>query len=85
MGLPVIVTDRTGSWGESDDVQNGRNGFVYRSGDDSELALHLTSLIENRDLRARLAAASRSIGNASQRQAYEGFATTVIERARLNR
>ena len=32
-GLPVVLSDRCGSYGPTDDVQPGINGFVYRCGD----------------------------------------------------
>jgi glycosyltransferase involved in cell wall biosynthesis len=38
MELPVIVSDRCGSFGQSDDVQEGKNGFVYPFGEIRALA-----------------------------------------------
>ncbi|MGK5110425.1 glycosyltransferase family 4 protein [Geodermatophilus sp. CPCC 205506] len=61
-GLPVLVSDRIGSWGPSDDVRPGRNGLRYPFGDVAALAEALTALVQDPDHRARLGAASRDIG-----------------------
>ena len=58
-GLPVIVSDRSGSI--SDIVQHGENGFVFRAGDVQELARQLDELAADPELRARMASRSREI------------------------
>jgi len=47
MGCPVIISDRCGSYGNTDDVQEGRNGFVFRFGRIEELAKKIKQLINN--------------------------------------
>jgi glycosyltransferase involved in cell wall biosynthesis len=61
-GLPVVVSDRTGSAGPTDDVQVGFNGWVYSNGDDVALAKILAHLIDNPEVRASLGAHSRELG-----------------------
>jgi glycosyltransferase involved in cell wall biosynthesis len=60
--LPVVVSDRVGSTGATDDVQPGRNGWVYPNGDVAALAAALANLIDNPDLRASAGKVSRGIG-----------------------
>lgn len=38
MGCPVIVSDRSGSYGDDDDVQVNKNGLVYSFGDINQLS-----------------------------------------------
>jgi glycosyltransferase involved in cell wall biosynthesis len=72
MGLPVIVSDRCGSYGPSDDVQPGRNGFVYPCADSSALARLMGRFAECPSLRQDLGQASRAIALATQAQAHGG-------------
>jgi len=50
-GLPVIISDRVGIYGEGDIVRSGENGYVYRDGNINELARLLDQLTENDKLR----------------------------------
>lgn len=47
MGLPVVLSDRCGSYGESDDVQVGKNGFVYKFGDIDEMSSKVITLMDD--------------------------------------
>ncbi len=58
-GLPVIVTDRCGSIG--DVVLEGENAFIYPAGDAGALAHALDRLVEQPELRVRMAQRSREI------------------------
>jgi glycosyltransferase involved in cell wall biosynthesis len=46
MGCPVILSDRCGSYGPSDDVQEGKNGLVYPFGDVGRLAERIKQLLD---------------------------------------
>lgn len=59
--LPVVLSDRVGSWGPTDDVRPC-NGLRYRYGDVEGLGQHLAALVGDDALRGRLAAASARIG-----------------------
>lgn len=61
-GLPAIVSDRVGSAGVTDDVQIGRNGWVYPNGDEDQLSRILASLIDHPELRSKAGTNSRELG-----------------------
>ncbi len=46
MGCPVVVANTSGSWGDDDDVQIGKNGYVYQHGNLQELQKQLIKIIE---------------------------------------
>ena len=61
-GLPVVVSDRIGSTGPTDDVQVGVNGWEYRNGDEAGLSEILAHLIDNPEVRIKSGAHSRELG-----------------------
>ena len=65
-GLPVVVSDRCGSYGPTDDVQPGVNGFVYRCGDVRDMAKRIIHVLDNENLRAHMCQASMRIARAHQ-------------------
>jgi len=67
---PVIISDRCGSYGPTDDVQEGHNGFVYACGDITELNNCIRRLAENPVLRQSFSAYSGSFAQASQNRAH---------------
>jgi glycosyltransferase involved in cell wall biosynthesis len=69
-GLPVLITDRCGSYGPSDEVRHGLNGFVYRCGDIEELRRRALVLLDEPELRETMGRASRAIGLMSQQLAH---------------
>ncbi|HEY7191757.1 MAG TPA: glycosyltransferase family 4 protein [Vicinamibacterales bacterium] len=69
-GLPVVVSDRCGSHGPTDDVQPGVNGFVYRCGDVQDLSQRIMHILDDGDLHAHLSRASMRIGAAHQALAH---------------
>lgn len=52
MGCPVIVADTSGSWGDDDDVQIDKNGYVYPHGNLEELQNQIIKLIEENTFEA---------------------------------
>lgn len=48
MGCPVIVANTSGSWGQNDDVQEGKNGFVYHHSNIAEMQQHLLDIINHK-------------------------------------
>jgi glycosyltransferase involved in cell wall biosynthesis len=60
-GLPVVITNMVGVWGQGDIVRDGENGFVYPVGDVKRLATILDSLAADPELRTRMAARSLEI------------------------
>jgi glycosyltransferase involved in cell wall biosynthesis len=69
-GLPVILSDRCGSYGPTDDVQPGLNGFVYRCGDVRDLSRRVMHVLEDKNLHAGMCEASTRIGTAHQALAH---------------
>jgi glycosyltransferase involved in cell wall biosynthesis len=88
-GLPVVVTDRVGSVGPTDDVRAGVNGWVYANGDVAALSAILTKLIDDPKVRASAAGASRSLGllhsaERCGRQFVDGALLALSRRRRVN-
>ena len=60
--LPIVVSDRIGSIGETDDVQVGRNGWVYKSRDPAGLKDIFAKLILDQEARKSASIISRQLG-----------------------
>ena len=60
-GLPIIVSDGTGVWGDGDLVRDGENGFVYPCGDVGALRQAINRLVTEPGLRQQMAARSQEI------------------------
>lgn len=69
-GLPVVISDRCGSYGPSDDVQPGLNGFVYRCGDVAHLESSVSSIVDHEEVQTMMANESRSIAVNNQALAH---------------
>jgi glycosyltransferase involved in cell wall biosynthesis len=65
-GLPVVLSDRCGSYGPTDDVQPGLNGLVYRCGDVRDMSRCIMHVLEEEGVRALMCEASTRIGRAHQ-------------------
>jgi len=70
MGCPVVISSRCGSYGPTDDVQNGFNGFVYESGALLKLSDQITRLAVNKSLRKQFSKNSRKIAKFNQQRAH---------------
>lgn len=70
MGLPVVLSDRCGSYGESDDVQVGKNGFVYTFGDIEEMSTKVIALMDDKVLYDTFSAYSLQISRHFQKRAH---------------
>jgi glycosyltransferase involved in cell wall biosynthesis len=70
MGCPAVISDRCGSYGPNDDVQIGRNGFVYGCGDTRALARDLERLATSPDLRRRMGDASHCFAVQAQEKSH---------------
>jgi len=69
-GLPVVLSDRCGSYGPTDDVQPDVNGFVYRCGDVRDLSQRILRIIDDEALHAGMRDASTRIGRVQQALAH---------------
>lgn len=74
MGCPVLISDKCGSYGPNDDVQNGYNGLVFQCGNINDLANKIKYLILNNNLLTYFEMNSRKYAINSQSLAhYTGF------------
>jgi glycosyltransferase involved in cell wall biosynthesis len=48
MGCPIIVANTSGSWGNNDDVQHNKNGYIYAHGNIEELQQCLLKTIHDK-------------------------------------
>lgn len=76
-GLPAVVSERIGSYGPSDDVQPGFNGFVHSLGNVAEMEACVRKLMDPA-LHAEMSAASTRISRASQARAHGGALQAMI-------
>ena len=60
--LPLVASDRIGSSGPTDDLQDGKNGWIFPFGDDAALTALLTRLLPDSALRAQAGAMSAQLG-----------------------
>lgn len=81
MGCPVILSNKCGSYGPTDDVQVDKNGLVYECGNISELSLKIKLLSIDRELRNRFGEYSHSIANKFQHQAHSLVLKKIRQRA----
>lgn len=70
MGCPVIISDKCGSYGETDDVQVNKNGFVFECGNVVQLKSYIHQLVNDHDLRNRFGEVSHKIALKSQEKAH---------------
>ena len=82
-GLPVVISDRCGSFGPSDSVRPGLNGYVYPCGDGAALTAAITRILASRGRRDAMARASRRIGRGNQQLAHGGALLQAFESLRL--
>jgi glycosyltransferase involved in cell wall biosynthesis len=73
MGLPAIISSTCGSYGPNDDVQPGRNGYVYPLGEVSKLAEYICKVARDSALRARFGEVSRQYAVAAQKRSHGQF------------
>lgn len=64
MGKPLIISDHCGSYGSMDDLQLGKNGFVYPFGKADQLALRIQQFLQQPEL-------VKEFGDYSHKYAYE--------------
>jgi glycosyltransferase involved in cell wall biosynthesis len=80
MGCPAIISDRCGSYGSDDDVQEGSNGFVFRCGDARHLAEKIGLLARDAEKRRRFGVFSHELGVRFQQRSHGGFVPEMREK-----
>ncbi len=80
MGCPVILSDRCGSYGSNDDVQEGQNGYVYPFGHIESLCEKIESLTRDGVKRARFGEYSHKIAVAFQDVSHYEVLEILLEK-----
>jgi glycosyltransferase involved in cell wall biosynthesis len=80
MGLPIICSSRCGSYGPTDDVQEGKNGFVYPYGDLQSLADKVEQIVGASQLRTTMGENSRRMSDMFQERAHGGVLDELLTR-----
>ncbi|MFT3679152.1 MAG: glycosyltransferase family 4 protein [Ferruginibacter sp.] len=80
MQCPVVLSDRCGSFGDNDDVQPGRNGYVYQFGNIPELAEKIKLLFNSAADRKRMGEYSHTIAVQFQEKAHYGVINSLIRK-----
>jgi glycosyltransferase involved in cell wall biosynthesis len=80
-GLPIIVSDYCGVWGDHDILQPDKNGFVYPCGDVAALASMMSALLSNERLKAEMGATSLELARDQSAQHAAGVLAQLIRRA----
>lgn len=70
MGCAIVLSDKCGSYGPTDDLRPGHNGFVYPCGDAEALSQKLSFLAARPAVRSRFSEASRTFAQRHQRLAH---------------
>jgi|SRR5579871_532110 len=84
MACPIIVSDRCGSYSENDDVQEGRNGFVFACRDIPELTQKIQLLIADEKLRKDFSIYSHKIAVQFQQRSHGGYISDLIAQIHTN-
>lgn len=79
MGCPVILSDRCGSYGISDDVDPMKNGIVFPFGNMDALAAAIESLIKDKSKRLAFSAASHIRAVKFQEMAHYRIIEKLLE------
>jgi glycosyltransferase involved in cell wall biosynthesis len=78
MGKPVILSDRCGSYGPTDDVEVGVNGLVFPFGDIPALASAIEQLIVDEGVRQNFSEGSHARAVSFQHIAHHGILEKLI-------
>jgi glycosyltransferase involved in cell wall biosynthesis len=70
MGCPVVISDRCGSYGESDDVEEHKNGVVFPYGNIDSLAQQIALLASNDGIRQIYSEVSHQLAVEFQHRAH---------------
>lgn len=79
MGCPIVLSDRCGSYGESDDVQENKNGYVFQFGHINNLVSKLKILIVDEEKRKAFGNFSHQLAMQFQRNSHFEFLPKLID------
>ena len=78
MGCPIILSNKCGSFGETDDVQEGKNGFVYEFGNIQQLMKKIKILAQDKNMREAFGSYSHCLSTRFQKNAHYGIIEKLI-------
>lgn len=78
MGCPIIISDRCGSYGPSDDVQEGKNGYVFEFGNIPQLAEKLKILVKDLSIKKKFSTYSHKTALNIQKIAHYEILKNLI-------
>jgi glycosyltransferase involved in cell wall biosynthesis len=84
MGCPVILSNRCGSYGQEDDVQEGKNGFVFEFGNIPDLAEKIKRLAVDKNRRKEFGNYSHKIAMQFQNTSHYGIVEKLVERIKVD-
>ncbi len=84
MGCPIVISDRCGSYGEDDDVQHGKNGYVYKFGDIDGLSKIVINLMEDKLLLEKLGEYSHAISVKFQNRSHQECVKELLQKVGAN-
>jgi glycosyltransferase involved in cell wall biosynthesis len=79
MGKPVILSDRCGSYGPTDDVEEAGNGIVFPFGNITALASAIERLTVDEVLRQNFSEESHARAVSFQHMAHHGILERLVE------
>jgi glycosyltransferase involved in cell wall biosynthesis len=85
MGCPVVVSNRSGSYGPEDDVKEAENGRVFPFGDIQFLAAVLKNLIVDKEERSFFSYNSHQRAVSFQQTAHYGIMEKLRNKLSKNR
>jgi glycosyltransferase involved in cell wall biosynthesis len=85
MGCPIVLSDRCGSYGETDDVQVGKDGYVFEFGNTKDLAEKLKLLITDQAKRESFGKYAHQLGMQFQENSHSGFLEKLLDRFRTDK
>jgi glycosyltransferase involved in cell wall biosynthesis len=82
MGCPILISDRCGSYGSFDDVQEGKNGYVFKCGDIDDIVNKILLLATDKEKREQFGLYSHETGENFQKRSHGGFLKELL--AKIN-
>ncbi|MGN6266142.1 MAG: glycosyltransferase family 4 protein [Ginsengibacter sp.] len=85
MGCPIVLSDRCGSYGKTDDVQVGKDGYVFEFGNTKDLAEKIRLLITDQAKRESFGKYAHELGMQFQENSHSGFLEKLLDRFRIDK
>lgn len=82
-GLALVVSDKTGSWGASDDVIPDETGYVVPAGDIAAIAKVLQKFVFDRELATTMGGRAHENSRGFQAIAHGGFIDALRQRVEV--